>query len=150
MTKKYYMAYGSNLNLADMKKRCKDSELFGSGYLEGYKLSFNGKDKRTYLTIKEFRDSKVPVGVFRTSEADERALDTYESYPDLYYKKDIDLTIDAGEGPKKIRAYTYIMDERYGINTPSEDYFATCLKGYEDFDFDKTYLYEARALAENS
>lgn len=32
------LAYGSNLNVDDMKKRCPDGEVIGKGILSGYRL----------------------------------------------------------------------------------------------------------------
>ena len=50
MEKMYYLAYGSNLNVEQMKKRCPDAVVVGTAVLDGYRLmegSFlNGKDKR--------------------------------------------------------------------------------------------------------
>ena len=38
-----YFAYGSNLNLFQMKRRCKDSVFLKKYELKGYKLNFRGK-----------------------------------------------------------------------------------------------------------
>lgn len=38
----YYFAYGSNMNLAQMKKRCLSPKVLGIGCLSGYKLGFYG------------------------------------------------------------------------------------------------------------
>ena len=35
MTKKYYIAYGSNLNISQMKTRCPDAKIVGKTKLEG-------------------------------------------------------------------------------------------------------------------
>ncbi len=39
---KYYLAYGSNLNTAQMALRCPEARLFGIGYLDNYELIFHG------------------------------------------------------------------------------------------------------------
>ena len=40
MRKKYYLAYGSNLNVKQMKSRCPDARVLGIGEIEGYRLLF--------------------------------------------------------------------------------------------------------------
>ena len=59
MMKRYYLAYGSNLNLEQMKKRCPKHKVVGMMLLEGYELLF-----RKYLTVRKNADSVVPVGIF--------------------------------------------------------------------------------------
>ena len=40
MSKKLYIAYGSNLNLEQMKFRCPTAKLVGKGTIENYELQF--------------------------------------------------------------------------------------------------------------
>ena len=42
MSKKLYIAYGSNLNLKQMKYRCPTAKLVGKGVVENYELQFKG------------------------------------------------------------------------------------------------------------
>ena len=42
MSKKLYIAYGSNLNLEQMKFRCPTAKLVGKGTIENYELQFKG------------------------------------------------------------------------------------------------------------
>lgn len=56
---KYYLAYGSNLNLDAMRFRCPSATKVGVYYLSGYSLQF-----RYYLTIVRDEKSVVPLGVF--------------------------------------------------------------------------------------
>ena len=42
MSKKLYIAYGSNLNLKQMKYRCPTAKLIGKGVVENYGLQFKG------------------------------------------------------------------------------------------------------------
>lgn len=41
-TRHYYFAYGSNMNLAQMKKRCSSPKVLGIARLPGYKVEFYG------------------------------------------------------------------------------------------------------------
>ena len=51
---KYYLAYGSNLNLRQMKRRCPNAKKVENFLLKGYVLEF-----RYYLSIKKNPNGKV-------------------------------------------------------------------------------------------
>ena len=40
---RYYFAYGSNMNLGQMRFRCPDAEVVGNVRLEDYRLAFRGR-----------------------------------------------------------------------------------------------------------
>ena len=84
---KLYFAYGSNLNHERMQSRCKDSKYIKNVFLEGYKLSFCAIS-RSYgvANIVKKSGSKVPGGLWKISEEDEKVLDDYEGYLNLYSK----------------------------------------------------------------
>ena len=60
----YYLAYGSNTNLRQMKMRCPNSELIATGFLKGYELLFRGHDGKCFCTIEKSATSRVPVAIF--------------------------------------------------------------------------------------
>ncbi len=153
--KRYYIAYGSNLNVAQMKRRCPTATILATADLEGYELLFKGSLTGSYLTIEKNERGSVPVAIWEVNPADELALDCYEGYPNFYYKQNIKLTckdIHTGE-IKEIMAFAYIMHEERPIGIPSEFYLRTCLDGYEAFYFDKRVLMRAyekcRGIVEN-
>ena len=77
--KKYYLAYGSNLNIRQMSWRCFDASVIGTTTLSGYRLAYKGTgDGSSYLTIEESKDHYVPLGVYEISLEDEKNLDIYE------------------------------------------------------------------------
>lgn len=43
MSKRLYVAYGSNLNFEQMKYRCPTAKLYDTGIIEGYELQFKGE-----------------------------------------------------------------------------------------------------------
>lgn len=89
MEKRYYVAYGSNLNVRQMLMRCRTARMIGTSSIKNYRLMFKGSQTGSYLTIEPSPGSEVPVGVWEVSETDERALDRYEGYPNFYYKKEM-------------------------------------------------------------
>ena len=144
MKKRYYLAYGSNLNISQMEKRCPASRIYGTATINGYELLFKGSKSGAYLTIEKKKGGQVPVAVWILSPADEKNLDWYEGFPDYYYKKDIKITCMALDGkPKKINAFAYIMHENRKLGEPSRHYVRSCQEGYERFGFNKKFLDEA-------
>ncbi|MDY5045534.1 gamma-glutamylcyclotransferase family protein [Phascolarctobacterium sp.] len=143
--KKYYIAYGSNLNVHQMKFRCPDATIAGTAVITGYRLMFKGSLTGSYLTIEQAKGYKVPVGVWEVSEQDEINLDRYEGYPNFYYKADAELMVrDAKTGNlTKRNCFIYIMHEYRKLGIPSRSYMDICFQGYKDFGFKKEYLVDA-------
>ena len=78
-----YFAYGSNLDLAQMKIRCPSSELISKGSLSGYRLTFNRFSNGWgggVADVIQDQDSKVWGLVFEISDSDLERLDRYEGY----------------------------------------------------------------------
>ena len=145
MPKRYYIAYGSNLNVEQMKHRCPDARVVGTATLEGWTLLFKGSKTGSYLTIEPKKGASVPVAVWEVSERDELNLDRYEGYPNFYYKKDIEVSykgITTGRVRKR-QAFVYIMHEGRPLGQPSEYYLNACARGYHFFDFDVNRLIQA-------
>ena len=145
MQKRYYIAYGSNLNIRQMKVRCPQARIIGTSVVPDYELLFKGSKTGSYLTIEPKEGSCVPVVVWETTDADEHALDRYEGCPVFYYKAEMILPITGIKTGKvrKRKVYVYIMHEDRQIGMPSPSYVHTCLEGYETFQFDENILYDA-------
>ena len=43
MSKRLYVAYGSNLNIRQMQHRCPTAKLYGTGTVSDYELQFKGQ-----------------------------------------------------------------------------------------------------------
>ena len=69
MEKRYYLAYGSNLNVRQMMIRCPSARMIGTATIEDYRLMFKGSKTGSYLTIEPEEGCSVPVGVWEVSEA---------------------------------------------------------------------------------
>ena len=145
MSKRYYIAYGSNLNIPQMRMRCPGARSIGTSVIEDYQLLFKGSKTGSYLTIEPMEGAEVPVVIWEVTETDEKALDRYEGYPNFYYKKEMTLDIK-GIRTGKVRrrdAFAYIMHEERELGIPSWYYVNTCLDGYRAFGFDEKYLFDA-------
>lgn len=128
---RFYLAYGSNLNLAQMRLRCPKAVPDGSIMLRDARLVFRGVADVIYSPGDE-----VPVGVWRITPDCERALDRYEAVDNgLYSKEEVALS-DGRE------ALIYVMNDD-GIAPPSRWYLDTIREGYDDFRLDHRFLDEA-------
>ena len=142
--KRYYLAYGSNLNLSQMALRCPGARRVGTGTIEGFELLFKGSKTGANLTIEKRDGARVPVGIFTVTPADEERLDHYEGYPTFYYKTEAPIRITGGKHKGSlIPAFIYIMHEDRKLGIPSSRYVETCMTGYDDFGFDKALLQDA-------
>lgn len=147
MKNRYYIAYGSNLNIRQMFARCPGAKIIGTSVIENYQLLFKGSKTGSYLTIEPKEGRSVPVAVWSVTASDEAALDRYEGYPAFYYKAEMKLPI-TGIKSGKIRmrdVFVYIMHEDRPLGLPSEYYLETCLQGYQSFRFNKKILFQAYA-----
>ena len=145
MEKRYYIAYGSNLNIRQMLRRCPGARVLGTASLTGWELLFKGSRTGSYLTIEEGGDGMVPVVVWEVTATDEAALDRYEGFPNFYYKRDIQLKYKGIRTGKRrtVTAFAYIMHEDRPVGVPSNFYMRTCLDGYNTFRFNKNILIDA-------
>ena len=145
--RKYYLAYGSNLNVNQMAHRCPNARAVGTGAIPGYELLFKGSKTGAYLTIEKAADSFVPVAVWAVTPEDEAALDRYEGCPNFYYKKEIAITMRETVGGKlrAVKAFAYIMHEDREPALPRGEYVNICARGYQAFHFNPEAL--RRAIA---
>lgn len=143
--KRYYIAYGSNLNVRQMRMRCPHATILGTANLKDWELLFKGSRTGSYLTIEECENGTVPVVIWEVTAADEAALDRYEGFPTFYYKRDIRLQYKGIRTGRRrtVTAFAYIMHEDRPIGIPSNLYMRTCLEGYDAFRFDKNILVDA-------
>lgn len=145
MSKKYYLAYGSNLSMRQMSYRCPDAVYVGTAVIPDYQLLFKGSLTGSYLTIEKKKGSEVPVLVWQISDEDEYRLDRYEGCPTFYYKKEMRLPVKSmlTEEEKEVDAIVYVMHESHKKGCPSQDYYNVCLEGYHRFGFEDSILKKA-------
>lgn len=145
MNKRYYLAYGSNLNVRQMRHRCPNARPVGTAVLQNYELLFKGSQSGSYLTVEPKEGSFVPLGVWEVDAIDEKHLDQYEGFPTFYYKKELPIEFTGiVSGKKRSRlGFIYIMHEERKIGIPSTFYMRTCMEGYDNFGFNIQPLIDA-------
>jgi hypothetical protein len=125
-----YLAYGSNLNKAQMRVRCPDATPKGYILLPDYRLVFKG-----VADMIPAKGLHCPVGLWEITDKCEKALDRYEGFPRLY-RKEYFVNKDG------IDFMAYVMNG-YGLGMPPETYYKAIAQGYNDFGIDTEYLESA-------
>ena len=146
MYRRLYAAYGSNMNVEQMRLRCPGAKALGAGELPGMRLEFRAGGKGVYLTVEPQAGGSVPVAVWEIGPGSEIKLDEYEVYPSLYYKEPALVRfkeIETGR-ERQEQALVYIMCPGHRLTVPGEEYFEACAQGYRAFGLDTAPLYEAR------
>ena len=116
-----YAAYGSNMDPAQMAERCPHSPQAGTGWLEGWRLTFGGEDigwEGALATVAEESGSRVFVVLYEVSEGDEQDLDRWDGATLGYYSK-MRVRIATLEGD--VPAWLYVLNDYEG-GLPSARY----------------------------
>ncbi|MCL2697592.1 MAG: gamma-glutamylcyclotransferase [Oscillospiraceae bacterium] len=132
--RRLYIAYGSNLNLEQMSKRCPTAKVVGTAVMRNWCLLF-----KSVATVERFKGGKVPVLVWELQPKDEKALDVYEGYPRFYRKESVRVRLSG----KQVRAMVYIMNDGHPVSPPCTSYYNTIREGYLSAGFDLRILREA-------
>ena len=121
----FYFAYGSNMNIEQMKRRCPGAEEASPAVLHGWKLA-----ERLYADIEKGENECVNGALYFVTDDDIAALDQYEGYPEFYTREKVLVADNTG----CLRsAWVYTMTEKYkkirsGEKYP-ECYRRTCSDG---------------------
>ena len=137
-----YVAYGSNMSVEQMARRCPGAKIVGTGVIEGWQLLFRGRPYSAVATVEKGRwNEKVQVLVWEINRSHEMALDIYEGFPKLYTKVSIPVQLDSGEIIDE--AMAYVIDPTLEFGAPSEYYFGVIRDAYLDFGMDVKKLKRA-------
>ena len=85
-----YAAYGTNLDPARMVELCPHSPLSGTGWLQGWRMTFGGEDlgwDGALATIVEDPFEQVFVAVYDVTSVDESHMDGWEAADSGLYRK---------------------------------------------------------------
>lgn len=116
-----YAAYGSNMDPAQMAERCPHSPQRGTGWLEGWRLTFGGADigwEGALATVVEEAGQRVFLVLYEISEHDEQSLDRWDGATLGYYDK-IRVRVATLDGD--VVAWLYVLDAYEG-GLPSARY----------------------------
>ena len=109
-----YAAYGSNMDPAQMLLRCPHSPQRGTGWLEGWRLTFGGEElgwDGALTTVVEDTAQRVFVALYDVPENDEKELDVWDGVNLGFYSK-IKVRVQALDGDAL--AWLYVLDAYEG------------------------------------
>lgn len=130
-SERLYFAYGSNINLDQMQRRCPGAEALFPVTLNGYRLLFRGSRHGCGVaTIAPSSIYQVKGLLWKLTPQCEQSLDRYEGFPRLYGKEDVAVMDKAGN---TYNVMAYVMAREYGLRPayPSLSYYTGIAQGYE-------------------
>ena len=139
-----YAAYGANLDPARMSERCPHSPLQGTGWLEGWRLTFGGEDHGwdgALATVVQDPFEQVFVALYDVTDEDVAVLDGWESADTGLYRK-TRVRVDTLNGGQV--AWAYVLDAYEG-GLPSASYLGVLADAAEAADAPADYVAALRA-----
>ena len=136
----YYFAYGSNLNVEQMKNRCPNCEVVCNANLKGYKLDFTGYSVSRgccVATINPHSKSEVWGKVYKLTYKDLKNLDKYEGHPYFYQRIKIKVL---NENKNEIEVISYKIIKNTGFVKPSLEYISIIIEAAKKHKFPKKYI----------
>ena len=129
MGERLYFAYGSNINLDQMERRCPNAQVVGPVVLENYKLLFRSNTRNAGVaTIRPNKGRKVHGLLWKITPECEKSLDIYEGYPRLYEKEDMTVRDSSGQ---EFTVMAYVMTDMCKEPAiPSDHYYRGIETGY--------------------
>lgn len=116
-----YAAFGSNLDPAQMHQRCPHSPFLGTGWIDGWRLTFGGEDlgwEGALPTLAEEAGAQVFAMLYDVTDTDARSLDSWEGADTGLYRR-VRLRVATLDG--EALAWTYLLDGYEG-GLPSARY----------------------------
>jgi hypothetical protein len=110
-----YAAYGSNMDPAQMLRRCPSSPFLGTGWVRGWRLTFGAEEYGWEGALATLVPDETPeqmhpgvfVALYDLTDADEQALDAWEGADSGLYRR-VHLRVHTLTGDAV--AYVYVLD----------------------------------------
>ncbi len=143
-----YAAYGSNMDPRQMLERAPHSPHRGTGWIEGWRLTFGGEDigwEGSVATIVESPGSHVFVSLYELTDFDESSLDQWEGIAADLYRK-IRLRVQTLDGSPL--SFIYVLNGFEG-GYPSQRYLKIMIDSAIAAGAPDDYLQELRSHPTN-
>ena len=139
-----YFAYGSNLDEAQMRERCRSARPRGQATLRHHALVFGGFSQRwggAVASIQRERGTHVEGLLYRISRRDLARLDRIEGHP-FFYARIRRTVLDARGRRRKVWTYRQ-PDDGFEPWMPPPEYFRVIVGAYRRLGLDPTSLVAA-------
>lgn len=148
-----YFAYGSNLNLADLNRWCREKkergdflEFYSTGVLRDFTARFTLlSEVRSggVLDVVPKRGSEVPGVLFTVASADGwRLLDLKEGVPNHYERADVDVAVRGG-GIINAITYSVAAHRRQDHVVPHQHYVDVVCEGLKEWALGDAHILSA-------
>lgn len=127
-----------------MARRCPHSPRAGTGWLNGWRLTFGGQDlgwEGALATVAEDRNARVFVVLYEVSDSDEEALDQWDGVTLGYYSK-LRVRVTTLDGD--VLAWLYVLNDYEG-GLPSASYIGIMADAAEAAGAPQDYVAGLRA-----
>jgi cation transport regulator ChaC len=133
---RYYFAYGSNMDMAQMSQRCPETAFIGAGEVKGYRFIINS---RGVATVVPDPLGKVYGILWDLTQRNEKTLDRYEGVKwGTYQKVEMNVKMDSG---RPVSSLVYVArDDTPG--KPRDDYMERILAAAKFHDLPEEYVVE--------
>jgi gamma-glutamylcyclotransferase len=138
------LAYGSNLDLAQLLARCPSAEAAGRATLADHALVFGGFSHRWgggVASLVRARGGSVEGVVFRVKRDDVKRLDGYEGVP-FAYERVTRWAVDECGTRRRVQLYLQ-REESFERGLPANRYFAVLWRAYALWGLDRRALIAA-------
>jgi gamma-glutamylcyclotransferase (GGCT)/AIG2-like uncharacterized protein YtfP len=139
-----YAAYGSNLDTRRMLERAPHSPPCGTGWLNGWRLTFGGEDlswQGALATVVEDPNAQVYVALYDITPGDEALLDDWEGAGLGVYRK-LRVRVHTLDG--ELAAWVYVIDGYEG-GLPSALYLGELTEAAQAAGAPDDYVAELRS-----
>jgi hypothetical protein len=143
-----YAAYGSNLDPERMAVRAPHSPLRGTGWLQGWRLTFGGEDVSwegplgtVVEAVNDPEDHQVYVALYDLTDGDVESLDKWEGVDIGLFRK-IKVRVQTLDGD--VGAWIYVLDAYEG-GLPSARYLGMLAEAAEAGGAPDDYVAELRS-----
>ncbi|HSZ47150.1 MAG TPA: gamma-glutamylcyclotransferase [Streptosporangiaceae bacterium] len=144
-----YAAYGSNMDPAQMAQRAPHSPQRGTGWLQGWRLTFGGEQigwEGALATVVEAEREQVFVVLYEVADADEETLDNWDGVSLDYYRKS-KVRVETLDGD--VLAWLYVLNDYEG-GLPSARYLGILADAAETAGAPADYVASLRVRPCNS
>lgn len=145
MQQNKYFAYGSNLDTAQMRRRCPAAQPLGPAHIPNTRIEFSRYSEKWSGGVANITPTigcEVWGLIYELSDADLAALDRFEGCPTVYAR-----TLTTVVASQPVEAWAYHLVGHYTFHAPSDAYVQVILRACALYGFPESYQREVATAA---